>query len=128
MQRLFYAFAIGASFPASVVTQLYLATAHDRARSTAYPSLTTMGHGVRLAYGVANVINVQLGNTIESAALVGAVLGLALSLIGRYKLGLPQTLFGMTKATEWRVHVIAPVLYAAIFVIIVRTLNTLIPQ
>jgi hypothetical protein len=119
------AFAIGVSFSASFVTLAYLSHGWQQAKQKPAVPLNNVRIGARLAYGIANVVNVYFGNTIQSAATVGALLGEAFSLVGRYQLGLPKLLFGMTDATAWRVHAIAPVLYAGIFVLLVRNLNTL---
>ncbi len=120
MDRLLVAFAVGVSFAASFVTQTYLAVG---TRGTVGTGLLV---GVRLAYGLANIVLVHLGNSVAQAVAVGAVLGLCLSLVGRFALHLPTQLFGFSAETAWKVHVLAPVLYAAIFVVVVRNLNRVV--
>ena len=115
------AFLVGTSFAATFVTHTYVRWAFEKG-GTSRVGLPMLGIGIRLAYGVANVINVRAGNTVQSSFWVGACLGLFLSLVGR-SIGLPHTLFKMDNA--WHVHVIAPILYAAIFVLLVRNLNHL---
>ena len=125
--QLFYAFAIGASFAASFVTILYLSSAYAKVQDRPPDaSLTSLLIGSRIGYGLANVVNVFFGNTLRSSLLVGALFGEVLSLVGRFKLDLPKRLFRMEKHQEDLVHIIAPILYAAIFATIVRALNKLI--
>lgn len=122
MDTLFVAFIIGISFSATFVTQSYLAMAFDKG-GTAPISNDLLDIGARMAYGAANVLLVYLGNTVQNAALVGALLGFCLSLIGRFGFNLPSTLFGIEPKDAWQVHVVAPILYAIIFVVLIRNLN-----
>lgn len=121
---LFTAFAIGISFSATFVTLFYLTRAHDLAGSPKDVNLAMITILSRFAYGFANVLNVILGNTIQSAGFTGALLGILLSFAGRFGLNLPIKLFRFKKEDEWKVHVIAPFLYALIFIFVVRTLNS----
>lgn len=121
MERLFIAFLIGISFPATFVTHSYVALAFLK-KGTSSVDRQTMDISIRIAYGLANVVLVALGNSIENAAVVGAILGLLLSVLGR-SFDLPSTLFGFDPKSAWRVHVIAPVLYAGIFAVVLFNLN-----
>jgi len=122
--QLLYAFALGVSFAVTFVTVAYLSYGYDHANDPpAHPSKDTLEIGARLMYGVANVINVALGNTVIGAAVVGAWLGEILSLVGRFGFNLPTRVFNMQEKDAWRVHAIAPIIYALIFVLIVRPLN-----
>lgn len=70
-----------------------------------------------IAYGFAGIINKHVVRYYgQNASIwVGAIVGLLFSLVGRYLFDLPILLFDMNKDTEFRVHFIAPVLYAIIF-------------
>jgi len=76
--------------------------------------------GILFAYGVAFMImkkmNEKNNKKVQNAAISGAVLGLLLSIVGRHVFDLPLKHFGMTQT--WTVHIVAPVLYAVIFLII----------
>lgn len=128
MDRLFVSFIIGISFSATFISHSYLSLAFQKG-GTSVISSDVLDIGVRMAIGLANVLLVYMGNTVQDAAVVGALLGFCLSLIGRFAYNLPTTLFGYDTKTAWRVHIIAPLMYAAIFVILVRNLNrVLLPR
>lgn len=125
MDELFVAFIIGISFSATFVTQSYFALAFQKG-GTSPISSDLLDIGARMLYGVANMLLVYLGNTIENAAIIGALLGFTLSIIGRFGFKLPTTLFGFDTKTSWQVHIIAPVLYALIFVVLIYNLNRML--
>ena len=76
---------------------------------------------IRLSYGLANVANVWLGNTLLSATLVGAVLGGGFVLFS-HKLDFPRRLFGI-KTRPWRFNLLIPLTFALVFAVIIRSLN-----
>ena len=121
--QLLYAFALGVSFAVTFVTISYLTIGYDRAKDPPKQSRKSLEIAARLSYGIANVINVAMGNTLAGAAVVGALFGEILSVVGRFGLDLPKRLFDMPTEKEWHVHIIAPVLYALIFVFLIRPLN-----
>ncbi len=129
---LFYAFAVGVSFAATFVVLSYIAwgyqtsfwrphTKDDEKEPSipiAQPFLYIL---VRLSYGLGNVVNVLLGNTIMSAVLVGIVLGGAFVALS-HKFDLPKTLFGIKTRPRW-FNVLMPVTFALVFAVIIRSLN-----
>jgi len=125
MSDIFLAFYIGSTFPATFISQIYLAMALQKGGSAPI-SYELMNIGVHIAYGLANMLLVYMGNTVQNAAIIGGLLGLCLSMVGRFGYNLPVTMFGFSPQTSWQVHVIAPVLYAIIFVVLVRNLNLLL--
>ncbi len=121
---LFYAFAIGVSFSATFVTLAYIAWKYDKRKTKYKISQTVLDIVIRMGYGVANVVNVLLGNTLWSAALTGFVFG-GLFAVGSHQLELPRELFGAEdKKTEWKFHIAIPLLTTFVFVILIRALNT----
>lgn len=79
--------------------------------------------GILFAYGVAFTVMQNMNNrdgnvkNKRNAIITGALLGLTLSIVGRNVFDLPSKHFGMTDST-WRVNLIAPILYAIIFLVI----------
>ncbi len=65
-------------------------------------------------FGVLNYIIIQKYGTHYSI-LVGGLLGLILSIIGRFYLHLPIKIFGFSPNTEYMVHFYAILIYAFIF-------------
>lgn len=124
MERAFLAFIVGVSFSATFITHTYIAWAFEKG-GTAPIGIDMLYIGTRMAYGVANVINVYMGNTVQSSLITGALLGLFLSYVGRFGYDLPIQLFGFNAENEWQVHIIAAILYALIFAILVRNINNL---
>ena len=87
--------------------------------------------GVPFFYGLTNLIAVEFvkrqkisGWKINvTIGAFGAVMGLLFSWYGRNNLGLPEKIFGLTEKDSSKVHVYAPILYFAIFAIVVATLD-----
>jgi len=129
---LFYAFSVGVSFAATFVVLSYIAWGYQ----TSWWSLDTKGTEkessipiaqsflyilIRLSYGLGNVVNVLLGNTLTSAMLVGIVLGV-LFVILSHKLKLSNTLFKI-KTHPWKFNILIPLIFALVFAVIIRSLN-----
>lgn len=125
---------------ASVPTLLYLGIAQRKNRldllqslpsgtsvkmenflSTPYEFLPLV---VSLVYGIAFTFIGTMGDDdtgerrirVKKSLLVGALTGLLLSTVGRFGLNLPTKMFGMPAEKAYTVHLVAPVLYMAIFV------------
>lgn len=125
MDQLFLAFVVGISFSVTFITHTYIAWAFENGGTS--PVGTDLIYiYTRLAYGVANIANVFMGNTVQSSLITGALLGLFLSFVGRFGYDLPVQLFGFDRENEWQVHVIGPIVYALIFVLLVRNVNKVI--
>ncbi len=129
---LFYAFAVGVSFAATFVILSYVAwgyqksfwTSHTKESETEPPIPIAQGFLyilIRLSYGLGNVVNVLLGNTLMSALIVGAVLG-GFFVLFSHKLDFPKTLFGI-KTRPWRFNLLIPLIFALVFAVIIRSLN-----
>lgn len=119
-------FVAGSSVASTFVTLLYVGWGFAKAgRPKDFP-YELAAFAVPVSYGLVNVLNVSVGgNTLVSAATSGVLLGLLLSLVGRFRYGLPEKFFGFTAGTSWTVHLVAPILYALIFALIVRSVNRL---
>lgn len=55
--------------------------------------------------------------------LIGAVTGLSLSVVGRFGMDLPIKMFGMPPEKAYMVHIVAPILYVAIFLYVSLLMN-----
>lgn len=126
-------FLKGSSIIAAMPTILYMGMYRRKNRlnlpsnvgnfaSIPYESIVV---GILLSYGVSTMILKRLddknGNKKRNALLVGSTLGLLLSIIGRYGFDLPVKHFGMMN-NGFNVHIIAPVLYAIIFLLYISPL------
>ena len=76
---------------------------------------------IPLLYGIFGVLNYYL--ELKYSIVIGMIFGLSLSLIGRFNLNMPQLIFDFTKETEYKVHIIAIILYACIFRLIITPLT-----
>jgi hypothetical protein len=83
---------------------------------------------IPLLYGIFGIINYEVVEKIGMgySFIIGAIFGLLLSLVGRFKLHLPTLIFNYTKKTEYMVHIYAAFLYAIIFQLIITPLTTYI--
>lgn len=115
------AFLVGSSVVTSIITIAYVGAAYATAGRPDDVAIEWMTLVFSLIYGAGAVIvnRVALmngGGSAEWAWLVGAAVGLLLSVLGRFGADLPRKIFGMrADRAAWRVHVIAPIMYAFIF-------------
>jgi energy-converting hydrogenase Eha subunit A len=71
---------------------------------------------IPIFYGITGIIIYQLKRKYNIPSyILGAIVGLLLSLIGRFILQLPTKLFNFTKDNEYQVHIYAIILYGFIF-------------
>ena len=111
-------FIVGSSYIAVFVTFVYNAIAFATAGRPSFVPYEHFPLAVPLLVGAANVLNVALRERFGLAAapaIAGAMLGIVMSLIGRFVYDLPIVFFGFSPQNEHWVHVIAAVLYATIF-------------
>ena len=126
-------FLVGSSVAVSIVTTLYIGIAYSLQRAKnggSQVSFSNIARGVpvewltlisSLAYGLVSLIikKAIIDRRGEVSRywvlLIGALTGLAFSLVGRFAMDLPRLLFGMGARSEWKVHVAAPILYAIVF-------------
>ena len=80
---------------------------------------------IPILYGILGVINYKIINKYgnNSSIILGIFVGLCFSLIGRFILNLPVILFDLTKNNEYRVHIIAMIMYGLIFRFIITPLT-----
>ena len=80
---------------------------------------------IPLVYGIVGVINNYITEMYGDnySLLVGGLLGILLSTIGRFVLNLPTKIFDFNKSTEYQVHLYAMILYALIFRFIITPVN-----
>jgi len=120
------AFIEGSSLVYGIFTLLYVGKALNSNALNSKHTLPIWAYpGILALYGLANVVVKQWDQGKYdwfSYAIVGAGLGLVLSLLGK-SFNLPTTIFGFTEATQNNVHWMAMVLYALIFVVWIRNLN-----
>ena len=109
----------------SIVSVAYVGAAYEAKGRPASVPMAYIAVLLPLAYGFFGVLNkaavARFGNNASLG--VGAIFGLLLSLLGRFALNLPRTIFGMTSATEHAVHLHAALLYAFIFRFLVTPLT-----
>tara|TARA_Y100000310_G_scaffold287766_1_gene312878 strand:- start:65 stop:448 length:384 start_codon:yes stop_codon:yes gene_type:complete len=113
-------FLVGSSLPMVLVTMLYMGLAFRRnGRPTDIP-YEVVPIMVPLLFGLVSIANFRYK---KYSLVIGALLGLTFSLIGRFGFGLPQKLFSFTKSNEYQVHFLAMILYALIFRFIVTPIQ-----
>ena len=114
----------------SIITLGYVGMAYIKTKCPANVHYELFPVFIPLLYGIFGIINYYVMKQIgfQFSFLVGAAFGLLLSLIGRFVLNLPQLIFGFTKHTEYKVHLIAMILYALIFQFIITPLTKYIVE
>ncbi len=119
------AFVVGASYPMIVSTMLYIGLASiKRPEALTFPYVVL---ALIPVFGVVNMLAVAMGisQSYGWMALLGAVFGLLLSLVGTFLADAPRKLFGWTGIERYRGIMVAPFLYAAIWGLMGTSLNRL---
>lgn len=109
----------------SIITITYLGVAYYRKQKPSNVNFKLMVLIIPLIYGISGVINYKMIEEygINSSLIVGGLVGLLFSLVGRFILNLPTKLFEFTKNNEYQVHIIAVILYSIIFRFIITPLS-----
>lgn len=109
----------------SIITLGYLGSAYGLSKCPSNIGYMWFPVLIPLIYGIFGLINEYIIDTmgINYSFVVGATFGLLLSLVGRFILNLPVLLFNFTKSTEYKVHIYAMIMYAAIFQFIITPLT-----
>ena len=127
MESLAKSFIVGSSLPATVWTFSYLGAAHKQHPTDALP-VETVPVMVPALFGLVNAA-VNAFPASSSAAytwrmvVTGALIGFVLALIGTFGLELPTKLFQAPESQKYKYLFIAPILYAAIWGIVVNYMN-----
>lgn len=120
MKKTLLAFILGTFV--SFVSMLYIFKADYNKNKL--PMLHAVPFFIAGTYGIANVINIHLMPKQKYTMLLGAVMGILYSFVGRFLMGnLPVKLFGFTDENAYLVHPLAAGFYALIFELILKPLN-----
>lgn len=131
MKKYLLAFIIGSSLMVTAITMIYNGIMLRRNRGADVP-YELIPLAVPFMFGLANMLLYYIitsnkitstTNQLVASLIVGALLGLLFSLVGRFGLELPEKLYKMKEGDRWKVHPTAMVLYAIIFGVIVFPLN-----
>jgi len=123
-------FVIGSSLPVFAITMSYVGKAFHKQGHKGIKHYEAVPFVVPAVLGTANALNLT-GQPAQATpaqrrkrtALFGDAAGLTLSVIGHEGFDLPTRIFGMSESDAKRVHVIAPLIYAAIFGIVANFVN-----
>lgn len=121
------AFIAGSALPATIVSMTYIGLARQR-RPSAIPNYEFTPMKLMLLFGIANILVTNFGRTHRSAAYMtvfGMVFGLLLSIYGASQ-DMPAKLFGLGGTNKFFVHIVAPVIYGAVWGILVYGSNTVV--
>ena len=103
----------------SIITWVYFGIAYAKKGRPSDVPIEVFAVAIPLLYAVTiwiskrEILDKQLNE--NWFLLTGALLGLVLSVFGRFKYNFPVRLFGFTPENAWMVHVVAIILYAVIF-------------
>jgi hypothetical protein len=134
LNKTMLSFIISSSLPSFIITALYVGYGMSMNKE----SMSSIGAEwymilIPLIYGIFGTLSYELGTLTNSwtnntviVAILGGLMGLLLSLIGRYYLSLPTKIFGMDGSNANSVHWKAIVLYLFIFVLIVNPLQKML--
>lgn len=122
-----HAFILSSSLPVFAITMAYLSYNYAKNDQPKDIPIELFSVAIPLVFGIVGVINyniIKIGS--YNSILLGAIFGLALSLVGRYYYDIPAKLFKMHKDKQKVVHMYAPVLYAVIFYFILSPMQDLL--
>ena len=129
IKKYIHIFLVSSSLPAFSITLAYVGHAFSRSGRPSTIPYEAFPLAIPFMYGIFGIIDYYVVNAygVNYSLFVGATLGSIFSLIGRFYLNLPTTIFEFNKTNEYKVHVIAMLLYGTIFrVIITPILNNFI--
>ena len=126
---LLLSFLIGSSILSTLISNLYIGRANMKFKGIKNYEFIPLSMGI--IYGLFNVINVLLMNSIQDIKLkyalsfiIGGLQGFLFSLFGRFYYDtLPIKLFGFTKDNVHMVHIHAFLFYGLIYTIVINSLN-----
>lgn len=118
-------FLICSSLPMFLITLTYLGNAFKSSGRPSDIPYELFPIGIPFLFGLFGLLNYYI---IEKygpnySILVGILLGLTFSFLGRFVLDLPTKIFNFTQEDEYVVHFIAMFLYALIFRFIVTPIT-----
>jgi hypothetical protein len=122
MEKNIHSFIIGSSVPVFIITYTYLIYSYISNNKPKSIPITKILFMIPIIYGLAGIINYHY---IKYSYIVGALFGLILSIFGRYIYNLPVLIFNLKKNNEYKVHIIAIILYSLIFQFILSPIQKL---
>lgn len=127
MQNIFFikiliSYGIGYAF--SMFTNFYLMSAYIYHNEPPNVPMHIIMFLVPMLYGITLLFALLV--EFEYMFIIGALFGLAMSLLGRFGFELPKRLFLMKPSEEYQVHIIAPVLYGTFFQLLIKPLTTVL--
>lgn len=125
MKKIFNVFLTTSSLPSFAITLAYLGQAHKASGRRSDIPYETFPLFIPLMYGLAGILNYYIIKQFckNASLIVGMIFGLLFSIIGRGLLSLPTKIFGFNEDNAWYVHIIAMIMYALIFRIVVTPLT-----
>jgi len=132
IKKYFLASIIGSSIYATMITFSYTGKAYKTSGKPKDIPFELLPLIVPSLFGLMNIINIYIQENINLkfkgknyliSGIVGAIAGLIFSFIGRFGLNLPTKMFQFTEKNEWQVHIIAAIMYAIIFTVIIQPTN-----
>jgi uncharacterized membrane protein YeaQ/YmgE (transglycosylase-associated protein family) len=109
----------------SIITIAYIYISFNKSHHPIETQFEMMVLFLPIIYGIVGVINYYIiENYGDNFSLfVGAIMGLLLSMVGRFILDLPQKIFNFNKNNEKQVHIYAMILYAIILRFIITPVS-----
>jgi hypothetical protein len=121
---IYLSFIIGASILSTIVSFSYIGYAYSKKRLNFPYELIPIF--ISIMFGIFNIINVYTRKKYDNKLttfLVGGIMGLLFSIVGRFGYDLPIRMFNFTRGNEYMVHIYAFLLYGTIFSLIVQPID-----
>jgi len=118
----FKAFIIGSSIISTIISLTYIGNAFRNSGRPSDIPYEILPIFIAIMFGIFNMINVYFDFRGMETFILGGIMGVIFSIIGRFGYNLPTRIFGFSD-NEYLVHFIAFVLYGTIFRFIVQPLN-----
>ena len=111
------AFTISSSIILTIFTLSYIGYAFNNSGRPSSVPFEMIAIGIPITFGIFGIINhyVVKKYGINYSLLVGLLLGLFFSIVGRFYLNLPKLIFGYNTDNEWQVHLYAIGIYSLLF-------------
>ncbi len=118
-------FIVGSSWPATIVSMLYIGIAYVRTPPEKHPiPFQYIIWLLPVLFGLTNALaGVITPGTALSMTLVGVAFGIVLSNVGLWMYRMPTEIFGFSKNRSYIPLLIAPFVYAFVWGVVVHQLN-----
>ena len=126
MSKIIKDFIIGSAWPATIISLLYIGNAYNNTPIYNQPiPYSKIVWTLPIFFGITNALVGGADASMITMIITGIVFGILLSNIGTHIYNMPVKIFGYSEENKYITLLIAPILYAFIWGIVIYYVNQL---